>query len=345
MPDVQEVFRMATQKVGPRAGRARSTARRGSGAPSGARKVGAFAVAASFIAIAVAVFALTRNSGDSTQVATQPPAVPVPTKPGLYTVNVSTGTLQSFPDPGGNGFTTSPDGSQIAFQNDVDGASQIFLMGADGTGIRQVTDDRYGADSPAWSPDGSELVYLGFGNGAPARRNLFVLDPATGTTTRVTNLTTEPYQPSWSSDGLIAYTLLGEPRIRLVDPATGKDSTLLTAPDQVWDAQWSPDGMQVAYVAVTDDPQVNEIWVMNPDGSGKRPLVQSHVAGISPVWSADGSAILYVDDADGGVQTLSVDPATGGTTAVTYGWAETWIGPDTLLVGFSPQDIAAASGS
>ncbi len=142
------------------------------------------------------------------------------------------------------------------------------------------------------------------------RRNIFVLDPATGTATRVTHLTTEP-SAVLVVRRAIAYTLLGEPRIRLVDPATGKDSTLLTAPDQVWDAQWSPDGMQVAYVAVTDDPQVNEIWVMNADGSAKRPLVQSHVAAISPVWSADGSSIVYVDDADGGVHTLSVDPATG----------------------------------
>ncbi|HEY8017876.1 MAG TPA: hypothetical protein VIG53_00135 [Actinomycetota bacterium] len=109
MPDVQEVFRMATQKVGPEPGALdrQLTRQRRSG---GARKMGAFAVAASFIALTVAVFALTRtSSGDSTQVASQPPAVPVPTKPGLYTVNVSTGTLQSFPDPGDDGFTTSPD--------------------------------------------------------------------------------------------------------------------------------------------------------------------------------------------------------------------------------------------
>jgi Tol biopolymer transport system component len=344
MPDVQEVFRMATQKVRPDPGaldRQLGRQRRS----KGGRKVGAFAVAASFIAIAVAVFALTRSSGESTQVATRPPAVPVPTTTGLYTVNVATGTLQSFPDPGGSGFTTSPDGSTIAFQNDVDGSAQVFVMNADGSAVRQLTDDRYGADSPAWSPDGSELVYVGFGNGAPARRNLFVLDLDTGTSTRVTNLQSEPFQPSWSSDGQLAYTLLGEPRIRLIDPASGRGSTLLTARDQAWDAQWSPDGTQVAYIAETPDPRVNEIWIMNADGSGKRALLESHNLGISPVWSADGSKIVYVDDENGGVRTFAVDPETGASTPLTWGWAETWIGPDTLLVGFSPEDIAAASGS
>ena len=147
MPDVQEVFRMATQKVGPEPGALdrQLTRQRRSG---GARKMGAFAVAASFIALAVAVFALTRtSSADSTQVASQPPAVPVPTTPGLYTVNVATGSLQSFPDPGGTGFTTSPDGSKIAFWSDPDGSQQLFVMNADGSDVQQVTDDPYGAES------------------------------------------------------------------------------------------------------------------------------------------------------------------------------------------------------
>ena len=339
MPEVQEVFRMATQKVGPKPGaldRQLDRQRRS----SGGRKVGAFAVAASFIAIAVAVFALTRNSGDSTQVATQPPAVPVPTTAGLYTVDVATGALRSFPDPGGVGFTTSPDGSKIAFWSDSDGSQQVFVMNADGSGVQQVTDDPYGAEMPAWSPDGTQLAYLGFGN--EARRNIFVLDLASGESTRVTDLQSEPFEPSWSPDGQIAYTLLGDRHIRLIDPATGKGSVLLTDPVSAWNAQWSPDGNQVAYVQQGDR---NAIWVMDADGSGKRELVQNVNVDVIPLWSEDGTRIVYVDTVNGGTRTLAVDPATGETTPVTYGWAETWIGPDTLLVGFSPEDIAAASAS
>ena len=169
-----------------------------------------------------------------------------------------------------------------------------------------------------------------------------MLDLASGESTRVTDLQSEPFEPSWSPDGQIAYTLLGDRHIRLIDPATGKGSVLLTDPVSAWNAQWSPDGNQVAYVHEGDR---NAIWVMDADGSGKRELVQSVNVGVIPLWSEDGTTIVYVDNVNGGVRTLAVDPATGETTPVTYGWAETWIGPDTLLVGFSPEDIAAASAS
>jgi Tol biopolymer transport system component len=341
MPDVQEVFRMATQKVGPKPGaldRQLSRQRRS----SGARKVGAIAVAASFVAIAIAVFALTRSSGGATQVATRPPAVPLPTKPGLYTVNVSTGTLRSFPDPGGDGFTASPDGSRIAFQNDVDGSLQVFVMDADGSDVQQVTDDPYGAEGPTWSPDGSQIAYLGFGNGA--RRNIFVLDLATGRSTRVTHGVLEPAVPTWSPDGQIAYTIRGLGAIHLVDPATGETSVLVRDAVGAWGARWSPDGTQIAYVHDVDGV-ARAIWLMDADGSNRHELIQSGNCCIDPLWSEDGTSIAYVDNVNGGVRTFSVDPVTGTSTLITYGWADTWIGPDTLLVGFSPEDVAAASGS
>ena len=278
MPDVQEVFRMATQKVGPEPGALdrQLTRQRRSG---GARKMGAFAVAASFIALAVAVFALTRtSSGDSTQVASQPPAVPVPTTPGLYTVNVATGSLQSFPDPGGTGFTTSPDGSKIAFWSDLDGSQQLFVMNADGSDVQQVTDDPYGAESRRGRRTARSSPTSASGTGPGG--NIFVLDLASGESTRVTDLQSEPFEPSWSPDGQIAYTLLGDRHIRLIDPATGKGSVLLTDPVSAWNAQWSPDGNQVAYVH--EGVIANAIWVMDADGSGKRELVQSVKVGVDP---------------------------------------------------------------
>lgn len=336
---------MATQKVRPDPGALDRQIRR-QRRSGGTRKVGAFAVAASIVAIAIAVFALTRSSGDSTQVATRPPAVPVPSEPGLYTVNVATGTLQSFPDPDGGWFTTSPDGAQIAFHQTVDGLDQLFVMNADGTGVHQVTHDRYGASTPAWSPDGTSLAYLGFGEGA--RRNLFVLDLATGRSARITQgmraEATDQYVPSWSPDGRIAYTTSRLRRIELVDPATGQTSTLLRDPVGAWDARWSPDGREIAYVHDVDGVR-RAIWVMNVDGSGAHELAQSDNCCIAPLWSTDSTSIAYVDNENGGVRTMSVNLETGESTPLTWGWAQTWIGPDTLLVGFSPEDIAAASAS
>ena len=49
----------------------------------------------------------------------------------------------------------SPDGSQIAFRSARDGGG-IFLMGATGESVKRLTDAGY---NPAWSPDGTEIVY------------------------------------------------------------------------------------------------------------------------------------------------------------------------------------------
>ena len=48
----------------------------------------------------------------------------------------------------------SPDGAQIAFASKRDGATHIFVMQADGTGTRRLTNAAKDDDHPSWSPDG-----------------------------------------------------------------------------------------------------------------------------------------------------------------------------------------------
>lgn len=47
--------------------------------------------------------------------------------------------------------TWSPSGTQIAFTSDRTGTPQIYVVGSDGLGLRQVTRESY-ADRPTWSP-------------------------------------------------------------------------------------------------------------------------------------------------------------------------------------------------
>lgn len=53
----------------------------------------------------------------------------------------------------------SPDGSQIAFTSDRGGADNLWVMQADGTAKRQITNEQFRTvNQPAWSPDGASLV-------------------------------------------------------------------------------------------------------------------------------------------------------------------------------------------
>jgi Tol biopolymer transport system component len=58
----------------------------------------------------------------------------------------------------------SPDGTRIAFQRAIPNSNQvIFIVNADGSGERQLTytpAPTIRDESPAWSPDGSQLVFI-----------------------------------------------------------------------------------------------------------------------------------------------------------------------------------------
>jgi Tol biopolymer transport system component len=56
----------------------------------------------------------------------------------------------------------SPDGRQIAFSSDRDGANfQVYKMKADGSGQTLLSNDSPNADfAPSWSPDGGRITFM-----------------------------------------------------------------------------------------------------------------------------------------------------------------------------------------
>jgi Tol biopolymer transport system component len=76
------------------------------------------------------------------------------TAPGAGPVRLTHGTRDSSP-------VYSPDGTRLLFLRATkDGPPQLHVMAADGGDARRLTDHRLGVSSPAWSPDGRQVVHV-----------------------------------------------------------------------------------------------------------------------------------------------------------------------------------------
>jgi len=137
----------------------------------------------------------------------------------------------------------SPDGSTIAFAMAVNGPDdyEIFLMGADGSNVRQLTYGLPGiGGSLDWSPDGKQLLIYA---GPQGDRNIFLINVAAETAAQLTNGGNNAAS-SFSPDGQwIAFNSLrnnGQADIFIMRP-DGTDVRQVTDnPEPDWQPQWEP---------------------------------------------------------------------------------------------------------
>ena len=92
----------------------------------------------------------------------------------------------------------SPDGSQILFASNREGANQLFVINADGSSPRRVTDFDSLRGRSDWSPDGAWMVTY---NGAAWQRNVFLFRPDFTDLRQLTPPDGNSQGPSFSPDG------------------------------------------------------------------------------------------------------------------------------------------------
>jgi dipeptidyl aminopeptidase/acylaminoacyl peptidase len=104
----------------------------------------------------------------------------------------------------------SPDGAQIVFSRGwIDkvkdqARSNLWIVDAGGTRLRELTRGSWRDSAPAWSPDGSRIAFLSDRDGTTQIHVLFV---ATGELAQLTHTERSPGNLGWSNDGKrIAFT-------------------------------------------------------------------------------------------------------------------------------------------
>jgi Tol biopolymer transport system component len=250
--------------------------------------------------------------------------------------------------------------SQIAFLRGDLACSQagrsndeLYLMNADGTGLRRLTRNAAFGNDPVWSPDGRKLV---FGkrperSGAACRptgrchEEIYVINADGTGLRRLTRNAVFDGDPVWSPDGRrIAFVRdrdwqtaniyvmnadgsgqrrhLGVPDIFVMNADGSGLRNLTNTTTTSFDFAWSPDGQRIAYLE--GSPGGAPLSVVNADGTGKRRLTGPVMVDLGlPSWAPDGRKIaftggsgLYTVHADGtGLRKLAHGPA--GTSVPT----------------------------
>jgi len=189
----------------------------------------------------------------------------------------------------------SPDGSQIAFSRGPElGPSHLFVMDADGTDVRQLTQGSGSDRNAAWSPDGRRIAFARSGNFG---YEVYVMDADGSSVTAVTSVAVEsaPY-PAWSPDGSqIALDVDGAIYVMSVD-GTGLRRLSPELPRGVFDMRpsWSPDGAQIAFERYTNEDvaasaEDGDIWIVDVDGTAATRVTRGPAIDWGPQW-VSGSA-------------------------------------------------------
>ena len=198
---------------------------------------------------------------------------------------------------------------------------EIFVINADGSGLRRLTRNTVADGEPAWSPDGQKIAWSrSDGTGA----DIFVMN-ADGSDQQ--NLTRKPGDqggPRWSPDGrAILFTAVSPVQPPLgsfpyrdvyVMNADGSGQRKLTHTREAGEfgPAWSPDGQHIAFSRKAGSLEEVRIVVMNADGSAQHAVTPklAHTGDgwitVTAAWSPDGRKIafdyhyaIYVVNADG----------------------------------------------
>lgn len=156
----------------------------------------------------------------------------------------------------------SAESGSILFAGSQEGADDIWVMQPDGSGLRNLTrTSEVSENQPSWSPEGSRIAFVNCLECTST--DIFVMN----------------------ADGTEAFNV---------------------TQDEAYDGApaWAPDGSMIAYhsdagptsAAPADvvPPGHEDIFLINPDGSGRLRLTDTPERELSPSWSPDGAMLAFV---------------------------------------------------
>lgn len=130
-------------------------------------------------------------------------------------VNVADNSVNLTNDPADDREPAwSPDSTKIAFASNRGGNYDIYLINADGSGLKRLMDNQADDREPVWSPDGTQLAFTRIM--ANSQGDIFVMNVNGGNQTNITNHPNDDSHPDWKPA-----SQMNVHRVVLVSSSTG----------------------------------------------------------------------------------------------------------------------------
>ena len=251
----------------------------------------------------------------------------------------------------------SPNGEQILFTQDRSGKGQIHVMNADGSDVRNLSDNAFCDRDPSWSPDGRRIAFL---SDRTADWDVYVMNADGSGQRRVAGQLGRDAAPAWSPDGrMLAWEChtSGMPEVWVCDANGGNERPVLRPGSNPrcykWEngtsaelppimgnhevymtrPVWSPDGTRLAGTGLWKHWMS---YIVSVDGS-RLDIIEGIQGADNICWSPDGTRLagshatapqeteragVFVVDASNGETRFVVDVEPTGPRA---GGARRWL--------------------
>ncbi len=187
----------------------------------------------------------------------------------------------------------SPDNHLIAFESNRDGPFQIYVMNADGSHRRTLTDGANDHRRPVWTPDGKSILYDSFDG---VHQDIWLVNIADGSRKQLTRVDGLADFATMSPDGqqIVFYRYKAMTLNLWMARGDGNDAKPLTRdladarrnePTMSWhQPAWSADSQWLAYTGGSG----RSIWLMRRDGSPARVIIDDGETNRFPWFLSDG---------------------------------------------------------